>query len=272
MINFSEIMWKPRRGRRFSAVAVGDTAAEPIEIASALRDVPVDEAEIGPASRIVFFTDPRSPSADRFRYLRIQLREVQAVAKLRNLLITSPLPQDGKSTIALNLAAALAENGKRPVLLVEADLHQPTLAQSLGLKTREGLAECLEDGLDPLLALRRIEPLGFYLLQAGRPRGNPTELLQSESMSGLMQSLSQHFEWILIDTPPVLLLTDAASISRLVDATLLVVRADRTTRDAVEQAVAILGPKQILGIVLNAAGRLNKLYSKYYRYGYYSKT
>ncbi|MBZ5676608.1 MAG: CpsD/CapB family tyrosine-protein kinase [Acidobacteriia bacterium] len=201
----------------------------------------------------------------------MRLRELKDLTKLQSLLITSPMPGDGKSTIALNLATALAERGKRSVLLIEADLYHPSLAEGLGLEERGGLAECLENQHDPMSLLRCLEPLGCYLLPAGKPVSNPTELLESESFSSVMRSLSPHFDWILIDTPPVIPLTDAVSLSRRVDGSLLVVRADRTPRDAIDQAVSLLGPKHVLGIVLNASDRLNKVYSKYYGYGHYDK-
>jgi len=229
--------------------------------------IPVEEAQIRPESRIVFHTDPRSPGADRFRFLRMRLRELWEVGKLRTLLITSPLPGDGKSTVALNLAAALAEQGKRAVLLIEADLYHPSLTQQLGLKPAPGLAECLESGLSPVSTVRRIEPLGLYLLSSGEPHSNPTELLQSEALSGIMEELSPHFDWIIIDSPPVTPLTDALSLARHTDASLLVARAGHTPREAIEETLRLLGHEQVLGILLNAVEGLNRLYSKYY--GYY---
>ena len=118
-------------------------------------------------------------------------------------------------------------------------------------------------------ALRRIEPLSWYMLAAGQVLGNPTELLQSDALPTVMQRLSPHFDWILVDTPPVAPLTDAVSLSRKVDASLLVVRADRTPRDSIEHAITLLGQKNVLGIVFNGAEGLNRLYSQYY--GYYVK-
>ncbi len=272
MINFSEILWKPQqsgKGKRPSSSPAPAQVAESFESLTELGQIPVEEATITPESRIALVTDPRGSCADRFRFLRMRLRELKEVVNLRKLLVTSPMPQDGKSTLVLNLATALAEHGKRPVLVLEADLYHPSIAQRLGLQMRPGLAECLTDGVDPLMSLRRVEPLGWYLLQAGTARGNPTELLQSESLPGLLEHLSAYFEWILIDTPPVAPLTDAISLSRHADASLLVVRADRTTKTAAEEAISLIGPKHLLGVVLNGADGLNRTYSEYY--GYYGK-
>ncbi len=242
---------------------------QPAEQVFQLRNVAVDEVLLNPKARLVFQTDPSSPAADRFRFMRMRLRAFNALGKLKSLLITSALPQDGKSTIALNLATVMAEGGKHSVLLIEADLYHPSLSDSLGLPARAGLAECLEGGMDPVSLLRRLEPLHWYLLPAGLSKGNPTELLHSDSLPRVLQRLAPYFDWILIDSPPVAPLTDALLISQHVDASLVVVRADHTPREAVEQALKLLGPKKVLGILFNGVEGLNQMYSKYY--GYYGK-
>jgi capsular exopolysaccharide synthesis family protein len=257
---------KGQSGNSSSVSASSDSGN--VDQAGEFQQIPTEEVYLQPESRIVFHTDPRSPGADRFRYLRMRLQDLWDAGKLRSLLVTSPLPEDGKSTIVVNLATALAEGGKRTVLLVEADLHQPTLTHRLGLKDRPGLTECLEGDVNPFSAVRRLAQLGWYLLPAGGPpQSNPTELVQSDALSGVLQELSPFFDWILIDAPPVGPLTDALSLARKADASLLVLRAGRTPREAVDRALALLGPKHVLGIVLNGAEGLNRLYSKYH--GYY---
>jgi capsular exopolysaccharide synthesis family protein len=237
-----------------------------LEKASEFERIQVEQVQVQPASRIVFHTDPNSPGADRFRLLRMRLRVLWNARKLKTLLITSPLPGDGKSTIALNLATALTERGKRNVLLIEADLHRAPLAQQLSLKAGPGLAECLEGGLNPLSAVRRLDSLGWYLLSAGEVHSNPTELLQGDTLSAVMQALSPHFDWILIDSPPVTPLTDALSLGRLANASLLVTRVGHTPSEAVEKAIGLLGREHVLGIVLNGIEELDQLYSGYYGY------
>jgi capsular exopolysaccharide synthesis family protein len=250
--------------RREQAPAFRDPAAAD----RTLDAVAADTVQIPPTGRVVVHSDPRGPGADRFRLLRLHLRERWNAEKLKTLLITSPLPNDGKSTISLNLASALAERGKRSVLLIGADLHQPTLAKQLGLPDRSGLAECLEDGVQPFSVMRRLEPLGWYLLHAGNARGNPTELLQSGALGELIQQILPHFEWVLIDSPPVLPLADALTLRQVSDASLLVVRAGRTPTPAVDQAMALLGRKHVLGIVLNGMEGRDSTYGNYY--GYYT--
>jgi len=231
----------------------------------AATEAPVECAEIVPETRLIFHTEPRSPSADRYRFLRMRLRELAASGKLKTLLITSPLPHDGKSTVCLNLATALAEGGKKSVLVVEADLHQPALNGKLRLKTWPGLAECLEHAADPLASLRRIDPLNWHLLPAGGPRTNASELLQTAALADVISKLTPHFDWVLIDSPPTLALSDATSLSRHADATLLVARADFTVREAVEETISAIGRHRIVGVVLNGVHSSGASYAKYYK-------
>ena len=277
MIRLFEPMRKPQPiAEEQPALHAIDPAGDPptlhaktFEMVSELGETPVEEVEIESSHQVIVLSDPRSPGADRFRYLRMRLRELKAKGTLKSLVITSPMPQDGKSTVAMNLATVLAERGKQRVLLIEADLHRPTLAQSLGIPVRAGLAECLESGLDPMLALTRLEPLGWYLLQAGKPKGHPTEILQSGAFVQVMETLSPLFDWILIDTPPVAPLTDALYIARIADASLLVLRAGCTPQEAADEALSLLGPGRVAGIIFNGAEGLNRLYAKYS--GYYAK-
>lgn len=242
---------------------------EIIEMTPDLGQVPVETVEIKPEQRLIVLSEPRSPGADRFRYLRMRLRELHGKGQLKSLVITSPTPQDGKSTVAMNLATVLAESGRWKVLLVEADLHRPSLVKTLNLPSLPGLAECLESGLDPLGAIRKIEPLHWYLLQAGEPQGNGTELLQTAPLPSLLKTLTSHFDWVIMDTPPIAPLTDAVCLSRLVDGVLLVLRAHKTPQDTVHEALDLLGPGKVAGLIFNGAEELNKRYEKYA--GYYGK-
>lgn len=223
-------------------------------------------AQVGPGAEVAVHDEPSGVLADRLRFLRAHLRSLWSEDKLKSLLITSPSPQDGKSTVALNLAVVLAEMGKRRVLLVEADLHHPTVIKRLclGYRTATGLADCLEGEADPFAVIQRIEPLEIYWLPAGTPCIHPTELLQSDALPGIMQAVRKHFDWVVVDAPPVQPLSDALLLRQRTDATLLVVRSGRTAGGAIEEAVALLGKKHILGIVLNGVEGLNRAYSKYY--------
>lgn len=264
----------------FSSIPFREPQSRAIEQNSGLMPVPVVQVTMRQESRLVLLTDPRGPGADRFRLLGMRLRAFQLLgmrfraskesAGLRKLMVTSPLPEDGKSTIAVNLATALAEGGKQKVLLVEADLRHPSTAGILDIPPQPGLAECLQEGLHPTSVIQRLEPLGWYLLQAGEAKRDPGELLEPDAVGELLEQVAPFFDWVIIDTPPVTPLTDALIFSSHTDASLLVVRADRTPREAVEDALARLGKSHVLGVVFNGAEGLNRLYSKYY--GYYGRS
>ena len=250
-------------------------AASPEEILAALERaddvypaVSIGRTPLPQECRLVVHTDPRSAGADRFRLVQIRLRSMQALRKLQSVLITSPLPEDGKSTVALNLATGLSDNGKCPVLLLEADVHRPTLLKKLGLEPWPGLTECFKSKIDPMLAIRRIDPLGFYLLPAGQPAEDGSSLLQSDFISQLIKSLaSSSFCWILIDSPPTTPIADILVLRAQADATLLVARARQTPREAIEESAQNLGRGHIVGILLNGVEGLDRAYSKYYGYG-----
>ena len=236
----------------------------PLVEAPAFPEFPVEEAKLRPETRLAYQTEPRSLAADRFRLLRMKLKAYWTAGKLKKLLITGALAHDGKSTVLLNLATALAERGKHTVLVVDADLHHASVTETLRLKPWAGLTDCLVDDGALLFAIRRIEPLGWYLLPAGEPCKNPTELLQTRAFGNILDQLTPCFDWILIGSPPVLSLTDSISLLQHADAALLVVRAGQTPREAVEQTIELLGNKNILGIVLNGVETRDHPYH-YYR-------
>jgi capsular exopolysaccharide synthesis family protein len=261
-------LFKPEIGRDDLPSASTEEFLETLERADVYLPVSTEVSPVSPETRLVMHTDPRSAGADRFRLAQIRLTSIQASRKLKSLLITSPLPEDGKSTVTLNLATGLSEGGKHPVLVLEADVHRPTLLKKLGLKAWPGLTECYKRGSDPMLAIRRIDPLGFYLLPAGQPVEDGSSLLQSDFASQLIKSLSSSFfSWVLIDSPPTTPVADIIALKAQADATLLVVRAGETPREAIEESTRNLGRDHIIGIILNGVEGLDRIYSKYYGYG-----
>jgi capsular exopolysaccharide synthesis family protein len=233
-----------------------------------LDQIPVDHVVVGPSSRLVYYTEPRSAAADCFRLMRMRLQRLRSEGKVRKVLVTSPLPGDGKSTIALNLATALAEHGKRAVVLVEADLHHSPLSQILGLERGPGLTACLQSGVNPLGVVRRLVPLDWYLLRAGESAEHPTDLLHGPMLPAVLEKLAAYFDWVVIDSPPVMLLPEVLSLKEQSDVSLLVARASRTSRDAVEDAITHLGKNHVLGVILNGI-ELSRVAALKYGYGGY---
>ena len=222
--------------------------------------------EVGPGAEVIAYTRPRDILTDRLRFLRAQLRSLWNEKTLKTLLVTSPHPQDGKSTVALNLAIVLAEHGTRRVLLMEADLHHPTLTKRLclGGKSTAGLSDCIERGTDPTVVIQKVDPINIYLLSAGKPEAHPTELLQRDTLPAVVRAVRDRFDWVVVDSPPVQPLPDTLLLRQQTDATLLVARAGQTPTSAVDGAVGLIGKKHILGMVLNGVEGLDRAYSKYY--------
>lgn len=228
------------------------------------ESLPSVQAQLGPASRIIFHTDPSGPNAERYRLLRLRLNAVRADAEIKTLLITSPGPQEGKSNLSLNLAAALAEKKKHSVLLLEADLRRPSLAPELGLKFPSGLTQCTRSDVGLQSIMYKVEPFGFYLLPGGKALDNPAELLNSDWFSEVTAKLADWFDWVIIDSPPAIPVVDAVSLNRRADASIVVARAGRTQQSLIADTIQLLGQDRVLGVVLNAVEKFGHDYNGYY--------
>jgi capsular exopolysaccharide synthesis family protein len=208
--------------------------------------------EVMPAnsSRLVFMTEPDSLAAEKFRFLGVRLRQLQQSRPLKKVLVTSTIPEEGKSTVSANLAGVLARR-KQSVLLVEGDLRRPTLAQQFGLGRLAGLGEWLQSGRQTVTNVYRLEGPDFWFLPAGNPPENPLELLQSGRLSYLMGQLSNLFDWIIVDSPPLLPLADTTVWSRVTDGTLLVAREGKSEKKQLQRGLEALKKSDLLGVVLN---------------------
>jgi capsular exopolysaccharide synthesis family protein len=196
---------------------------------------------------------------------------VRALGRQRGvkcLALSSALPGEGKSTITLGLAAALAREADKRVLLIEADLRRPTISRTLGLAPAPGLAEWLNGGLDKI-PLRGLNRAGFRLLVAGQAALESPESVGSPLMEALLRSARRAFDFVLLDGPPVLAVSDTILMQDLVDGLLLVVRSRITPREAVLDALGRLRSEKILGVVLNDHREYRGSYQSvaYERYG-----
>ena len=201
-------------------------------------------------SRLVFMTEPDSLAAEKFRFLGVRLRQLQQSRSLKKVLITSTIPEEGKSTVSANLAGVLARR-KQSVLLIEGDLRRPTLAQQFGLGRLAGLGEWLQSGRQTVSNLYRLEGPDFWFMPAGNPPENPLELLQSGRLSYLMGQLADLFDWIIVDSPPLLPLADTTVWSRVTDGTLLVAREGKSEKKQLQRGLEALKKSDLLGVVLN---------------------
>lgn len=217
-------------------------------------------------SKLVCLTAQESFGAEKFRFLGVRLRQLQQSRPLKKLLITSTIPEEGKSTVAANLATILARRQQPKILLLEGDLRRPTLARQFGLGSIAGLSEWLQGEPRPMKHIYRLEESNLWFLPAGRPPANPLELMQSGRLSELLNQLSAWFDWIVIDSPPILPLADTSVWARLADGILLVTREGTTKRRMLQRGLQALEQSKLLGAVVNSSA--NTDHSNYYqRYG-----
>jgi capsular exopolysaccharide synthesis family protein len=225
---------------------------------------PTARVSLSPENKLVCITDAESLAAEKFRFLSIRLRYLQQKRSLKCVVVTSSVAGEGKSTIAGNLACALAGNKQQKVLLLDGDLRRPTLDQQMGLGELPGLSELLEGGSDQLANIYRLESLGLWILPAGRPSTNPLDLLQPGKLSALMDRLEAAFDWIVIDCPPVLPLADTSIWMRLADGILLVTRPGTTAKRQLRRSLEAIEHSKLLGAVLN--GSKEAVANNYYYY------
>ncbi len=217
-------------------------------------------------SKLVCFTESESLAAEKFRFLATRLRHMQQKRSLKRLVITSSVTGEGKSMVASNLACALAA-GKQRVLLLEGDLRRPSLAQQLGLRELPGLSQLLQSGGDEPSNVFSLENVGFCVLLAGDFHTNPLEFMEPGKLSTLVENLAGDFDWIVIDSPPILPLADTSIWMRLADAVMLVARPGVTAKRQLQRALEAVEQSKLLGAVLNASTEAigNKYYYHYTR-------
>jgi capsular exopolysaccharide synthesis family protein len=250
-----QVAERKRRGARAESADVPGYANPAEEFPS----LPVS---ILPNSRLVAVGEEQSLGAEKFRFLAVRLRQLRQSRPLKKILITSTIPQEGKSTVAANLACTLARRKQHKTLLLEGDLRRPTVAHKLGFGKVPGLSEWLR-GETESMNIYRIEELGLWVLPAGNAPENPLELMQSGKLAPLMEQLSEWFDWIIIDSPPVLPLADTSVWVRLADGILLVTRNGTTERQHLNRGLEALEKTKLLGALVNNS--TNAAHSDYYQ-------
>lgn len=219
---------------------------------------------IAPQSKLVCILDTESLAAEKFRFLNIRLRHLQQKRSLKRILVTSSVAGEGKSTIAGNLACALAGSKQQRVLLVEGDLRRPSLSKQLGLEGLPGLSDLLETDAKASKYIYQLESLGLWILPCGTPLSNPLEFMQPAKLGALMDELSASFDWILVDSPPVLPFADTSIWMRLADGILLVTRPGTTAKRQLQRSLETIEQSKLIGAIMNGSKEATNNNYKYY--------
>lgn len=228
-------------------VAAVDTRADAF---SQFEELPV---VLTSQNHLVCFTDEESLAAEAFRLLGVRMQHLRRDRSLKKVLITSTIPQEGKSMVAANLACTLARRTQQKVVLLEGDLRRPSLSQEFGLGRHPGLCECLQGERTLEKSIYHLEGPGLWILPAGSSYGNALELLQSARLSAVMEQLTGWFDWVIIDSPPVLPLADTSVWARLAEGILMVTRQGVTEKRHLQRGLDALEKKKLIGALLNCS-------------------
>ena len=214
---------------------------------------------------------PHSCAKEEFRSLRTRFYQILATRPLKVALVSSALPQEGKSFVSANLAEVLARHSGRSTLLIDCDLRKPQLHEVLGAPASPGLTDYLQHDLDEHDVVQKGETGNLFFLPCGTLSPNSSELLSSPKMKRMMQWARETFSWVIIDSPPVVLVSDAVRLADFCDGVVLVVRAKSTSYKVAAKAKGLFRDTSVLGAVLNRVPDRNRESARYHYSGYYGE-
>lgn len=214
-------------------------------------------------SKLVSLTDQDGPAAEAFRLLGVRLRDLGRTKQLKKILITSTIPQEGKTTVAANLACTLARSTQRKILLLEGDVRRPALSHMFSLKGELGVCDWLQKDLKLSKCIYHLAEPSLWVMPAGNLAADALEVLQSPKLTSLMRQLTEWFDSIIIDSPPVLPLADTSIWMRLSDGILLVTRQGKTERRELKKGLEALEPEKLIGALMNCSKSSSHSYYYY---------
>jgi capsular exopolysaccharide synthesis family protein len=203
--------------------------------------------------RLVTLTAPDTFAAERYQGLRLKIEQLRAEKALRVIAITSPGAGDGKTLTSINMAGVLARESDATILLIDADLRRSSVSEQLGIERgAPGLADLISASKKSLPELiRRPETCGFDVLPAGSSSRSVQKLFRAERFAEILKEARERYDYVLLDTPPLVPVYDAAVLARQVDGVILVVAADKTPRRLLGAALDLLDASKVVGLVFN---------------------
>jgi protein-tyrosine kinase len=220
------------------------------------------------ATMLFFNTEEQIHGTEEFRTLRSRLYQMREKQPLKRILITSALPREGKSFVAANLAQVLVRQQGRRALLIDADLRGARLHLALGTEATPGLAEYLLGETDEFAVMRRGPMENLFFIASGRRTSNPGELVANGRLRVLLDRLDPIFDWVIIDSPPAVPVSDPVLLANYCDGVLMVVRSNATPFDMARKARQEFHDERLIGVVLNGIEAASAPYSRYYYSGY----
>jgi capsular exopolysaccharide synthesis family protein len=208
---------------------------------------------------------------EEYRTLRSRLYHLREKGSLKKVLVTSALPKEGKSFTAVNLAQVLVRQHGRRVLLIDADLRRPHLHMMLGTRLGPGLSDYLLGGSDELSIMQRGQVENLFFVPGGAAIENPAELIGNGRVKTLFDRVEQLFDWIIVDSPPAVPVSDASVLAKACDGVLMVVRSNSTPADVARKAREEFSEESLVGIVLNGTSDEAAPYARYYYETYEKK-
>jgi receptor protein-tyrosine kinase len=254
----------PRGEARGAAVADAGSLNGLLE---QVQSVPLQQA---PEALLIDPSRPHEAPMEEFRTLRTRLNHLKTMQPIHTVVVTSPSPAEGKSLSAANLALAQSHLEGNTTLLADFDFRRPVLHTMFGIGRSPGITDFLLGRAELSEIIKRVGDTNLYIMPAGEAVINPLELLNLREVKHMLDRLPSVFNWVILDSPPLLFAADANLMATLCHGTLLVVRIGQTTIDSVARAMQSLCNNNVLGIVVNGARR-GELYSKYtYYHSYYT--
>lgn len=253
--------------------AAAHAAAAAVQAPADWLSVPADRVlrpQPTPEQRVVTISDHSGAGAEMFRVLATRLAHMKDKRPLAKLLVSSAVVDEGKSVVAVNLAIALSQRPGERVLLMEADLRRPTASTLLSSTPTVGITEWHAGQLPIQNALYRVGNMPLWFLSAGKGVEEPLPILESLEFANMVEAVSAHFDWVVLDSTPMLPMADSASLARLCDGVLVVVREGHTRRKLLNKALESIDRKKLVGMVFNEAASQQSNYDHFGGYGYYS--
>lgn len=252
-----------------AAPPLNEIAAQMVGLLDKVQELPFNPA---PEAHLIDAARPHEAPTEEFRTLRTRLNHMQSLQPIHTVVVTSPSPAEGKSLAAINLALAQSHLAGNNTLLCDFDFRRPVVHNLFQIDRSPGLTDFLLGKAKLEDVIKKIAGTNLFIIPAGEAVINPLELLNLREVRQLIETLPRLFNWVVLDSPPLLFAADANLLSTMSDGAVLVVRIGHTTVDSITRAIQSLCQNNVLGIVANGARR-GELYSKYtyYHSYYYSK-